>query len=64
VTDEPTLADVERESGWECWRGTSGLCYARKPGRPSRHQADAVGEDPWDLLNMIVRAKAREEEDA
>jgi hypothetical protein len=63
--DEPTLADVAREfPGFECWRGPSGLYYARRPGRPRRHKADAVGEDPWDLRNMIVRAIGLEEIDA
>jgi hypothetical protein len=55
---EPTLADVQREFGWECWRGVSGLYYARRPGRPRRHKADAVGEDPLDLRHMIIRAKS------
>lgn len=60
---EPTLADVQREfPGWECWRGVSGLYYARMPGRPRRHKADAVGEDPRDLRDMIKRAQSREEE--
>jgi hypothetical protein len=55
--DEPTLADVQRDyPGWECWRGVSGLYYARRPGRPRRHKAEAVGEDPGDLRDMIVRS--------
>jgi hypothetical protein len=60
---EPTLADVERESGWECWRGVSGLYYARRPGQPRRHKADAVGEDPLDLRDMIIRAKSKTDEE-
>lgn len=57
---EPTLADVQREfPGWECWRGTSGLYYARMPGRPRRQKADAVGEDPRDLRDMIIRARSK-----
>jgi hypothetical protein len=53
---EPTLADVQREfHGWECWRGTSGLYYARRPGRPRRHRALVQGEDPYDLRNEILR---------
>jgi hypothetical protein len=55
----PTLADVQREyPGWECWRGVSGLYYARRPGRPRRHKADAMGEDPSDLRDMIIRARS------
>jgi hypothetical protein len=61
---EPTLADVQREfAGWECWRGTSGLYYARMAGRPRRHKADAVGEDPRDLRDEIIRAKWRQAEE-
>jgi hypothetical protein len=57
--DEPTLTDVEREfPGWECWRGTSGLYYARLAGRPRRHKADAQGEDPRDLRDQIIRARS------
>jgi hypothetical protein len=57
---EPSLGDVQREfPGWECWRGVSGLYYARMPGRPRRHKADAVGEDPRDLRDMIIRARSR-----
>jgi hypothetical protein len=59
---EPTLADVQREFvGWECWRGTSGLYYARRCTRPRNHSADTVGEDPRDLRDMITRAISREE---
>ena len=59
---EPTLADVQREfPGWECWKGTSGLYYALMPGRPRRHKADAIGEDPLDLRDMIIRAKWKQE---
>jgi len=57
---EPTLADVQREfPGYECWRGVSGLYYARRPGRPRRHKADAVGEDPWALRGEIIRDQGR-----
>ena len=61
---EPTLADVQREFyGWECWRGPSGLYYARRPGRPRRHRALVQGEDPYDLRNQILRAIATEMDD-
>ena len=51
---EPTLADVQREfPGWDCWRGTSGLYYARRCTRPRNHSADVQGEDPFDLRDMI-----------
>jgi hypothetical protein len=51
---EPTLADVQREfPGWECWRGTSGLYYARRCTRPRNHSYDVQGEDPLDLRDMI-----------
>jgi hypothetical protein len=62
---EPTLADIEREfSGYECWRGASGLYYARLPGRPRRHKADVCGEDPRDLRDQIIRHKAQTNEEA
>lgn len=62
--DEPTLADVQREfPGYECWRGVSGLYYARRPGRPRRHKADAVGEDPWALRAEIIRDQGRVEQE-
>lgn len=53
---EPTLDDVRHEFGWECWRDTSGLYYARRPSR-SDMGVDAQGEDPRDLRDMIIRAK-------
>ena len=62
---EPTLADVQREfPAYECWRGASGLYYARKPGPPGQrqHRATAQGEDPRDLRDMIIRAQSREDE--
>jgi hypothetical protein len=55
----PALADVQREfPGWECWRGTSGLYYARRCARPRSHRADVQGEDPLDLRDQIRRAVA------
>ena len=55
--DEPTLADVQAEfPGWTCWRGTSGLYCARMPGKPDG-PPDAIGEDPLDLRDLIIRAK-------
>jgi hypothetical protein len=55
--DEPTLAEVQAEfSSWTCWRGTSGLYYARMPGKTDG-TPDAIGEDPPDLRDMIVKAK-------
>ncbi len=58
-TDEPTLADVQREyPAWSCWRAISGMYYARpvdaQPGDP----APAKGEDPLDLRDQIRRAIA------
>jgi hypothetical protein len=54
---EPTLADVQREfASYECWRGVSGLCYARLHGRP---RADIQGEDPRDLRDQIIRHQAQ-----
>ena len=54
--DEPTLSDVQREfPRWECWRGPSGLYYARRAGRPRRHSANVTGEDPLDLRDMIIK---------
>jgi hypothetical protein len=50
---EPTLADVQREfTEYECWRGISGLVYARLHGRS---RADVQGEDPRDLRDQIIR---------
>jgi hypothetical protein len=62
---EPTLTDLQREfAGYECWRGASGLCYARLPGIPRRHKADVWGEDPCDLRDQIIRHKAQRDEEA
>ena len=60
---EPTLADVQREfaAAYECWRGISGLCYARLHGRP---RADVQGEDPRDLRDQIIRHQAERDEEA
>jgi hypothetical protein len=59
---EPTLADVQREfTDYECWRGVSGLCYARLHGRP---RADVQGEDPRDLRDQIIRHQAQMDEEA
>jgi hypothetical protein len=58
---EPTLADVQREfTAYECWRGVSGLVYARLHGRP---RADVQGEDPRDLRDQIIRHKAQMDEE-
>lgn len=60
---EPTLADVQREfPAYECWHGASGLYYARRPGRPRRHKADATGEDPRDLRDQIIRDQSHAEQ--
>lgn len=62
---EPTLADVQREfPDYECWRGISGLCYARLPGIPRRHKADVWDEDPRNLRDQIIRHKAERHEEA
>lgn len=62
---EPALADVQREfPGWEVWRGISGRCYGRMPGRPRRHRADAEGEDPRDLRDQIIRQREQLAEEA
>jgi hypothetical protein len=59
---EPTLADVRREfDQYECWRGVSGLLYARLHGNP---RADVQGEDPRDLRDQIIRHKAQIDEQA
>ena len=51
---EPNLPDVQREfPGWECWRGTSGLYYARQRATLRNHGFDVQGEDPLDLRDMI-----------
>jgi hypothetical protein len=60
---EPTLADVQREfPGWECWRGTSGLYYARCGTRPRNRGFDVQGEDPLDLRDMIRGWTGRDKE--
>jgi hypothetical protein len=57
--DEPTLADVEREFPvWNCWRGVSGLFYARPKDAEPRSGRMVEGEDPWDLRNQIIRAES------
>jgi hypothetical protein len=59
---EPTLADVQREfANYECWRGISGLYYARLDGRPT---AEVQGEDPRDLRDQIIRHQAQMDEEA
>lgn len=59
---EPTLADVQREfAGYECWRGISGLYYARPHGRV---RADVQGEDARDLRDQIIRHQAQMDEEA
>lgn len=59
---EPTLADIQREHpDYECWRGISGLCYARLHGRL---RADVQGEDPRDLRDQIIRHQAQIREEA
>jgi hypothetical protein len=56
---EPALGDVQREfPGWECWRGTSGLYYARRCTRPRNHSADVQGQNPLALRDQIRRAVA------
>ena len=48
-SDEPTLADVQREfPEWKPWRGPSGSYYA---GRPDT--AQVMGEDLLDLRDQI-----------
>ncbi len=52
---DPDLAAVARRfAQWECWRGPSGLCYARRAGT---RQEPVVGEDPQDLADVILRAE-------
>ena len=49
---EPTLADVAREFPcWHCWRGVSGLLYARLP--KSSPPIVIRAEDPVDLRDQI-----------
>ncbi len=49
---EPTLDDVEREfSGWHCWKGISGLVYARR--LLSSPPVVVRAEDPRDLIDQI-----------
>lgn len=61
---EPTLADIQREfSGWEAWRSTSGLFYARQANRALEQRVQAEGEDPRDLRDSIIRWIALHGED-
>jgi hypothetical protein len=49
---EPTLGDVAREyPAWHCWKGVSGLVYARLPGTSPPMVARA--EDPPGLGDAI-----------
>lgn len=43
--------------GWQAWRGTSGLVYARK--LDATPPVVVRGEDADDLRNEIIRAEAR-----
>jgi hypothetical protein len=54
---EPTLADVQHEfrADWVCWRGLSGICYARCASARRNSGYDVKGEDPLDLRDMIIK---------
>ena len=58
-TPEPTLASIQHEfPGWVCWRGVSGMVYARRAERPRNSGYDVKGEDPMDLRDQIIRAES------
>ena len=58
---EPTLADVQHEfPHWQCWRGISGLCYARRTDTPAAGNPPVTAEDPLDLRDQIRRAEAHD----
>ena len=60
---EPTLADVQRQyPRWRCWRGVSGVFYARRADAPQADNALVEGEDPLDLRDQINRAQALSEQ--
>lgn len=58
-TPEPTLASVQREfPQWACWRGISGMVYARRSERPRNSGYDVKGEDLMDLRDQITCAQS------
>jgi hypothetical protein len=60
--DEPTLAHVQGEyASWHCWRGISGLYYARPADSQPGDPATVKGEDALDLRDQIRRAEAAAE---
>jgi hypothetical protein len=60
---EPTVSDVQREfPGWRCWRGVSGLYYARHVDALPGAGAEVKGEDAVDLRDQIRRAEALDDQ--
>jgi hypothetical protein len=56
VSTGSELAAVTRaHPAWECWRGVSGLYFARRRGT---QDSPVRGESPVDLADMIARAEA------
>jgi hypothetical protein len=52
---EPSLDDIRREfPDWEISRSVSGRCHADLNANPPAH---AVGEDPLDLRDQIIKWK-------
>jgi hypothetical protein len=52
---EPSLDDIRREfPNWEISRGVSCHCHADRNVNPRAH---AVGEDPLDLRDQIIKWK-------
>lgn len=45
---------IGRFPGWECWKGTSGLLYARRCGTSG---PPVRGEDPAGLADSIIAAE-------
>jgi hypothetical protein len=61
VSRDSELAAVARRfPAWECWKGVSGLWYARLRGHP--RDEPVTGESPEDLGDSIDRAERLSEE--
>lgn len=56
---EPTLTSIQGEfPGWVCWRGISGVVYARRVTRRRNSGYDVKAENTTQLRDQIIRAES------